>query len=301
MRPDGNVLLAQRPRGKPYAGYWEFPGGKLELGETPRTALDRELREELGLIVRRAAPWLTKRHAYPHAEVELHFFRVLAFDGDPVGHDGQAFAWQQPSSITVGPLLPANASVLRALALPTLYGISTAADCGEALFVQRAQRAFAEGLLFMQVREQNWPLARQRALTEDVLEVAAPFGARVLLNGTAEHARDWGCAGVHWSALALAEASERPHDLLCGASCHNADEIARAGALELDFVVLGPVLPTASHQHQPPLGWAGFASVLGANALPVFALGGLSAEHLGQAIEHGAHGVALRSKAWGEN
>jgi len=84
---DGRVLLAQRPAGKAYAGYWEFPGGKLEPGESPRAALHRELLEELGLTVRRAAPWLVQRFVYPHAHVELHFFRVLAFDGEPVGHD----------------------------------------------------------------------------------------------------------------------------------------------------------------------------------------------------------------------
>jgi 8-oxo-dGTP diphosphatase len=92
LRGNGDVLLAQRPPGKVYAGYWEFPGGKCEPGETPRAALDRELREELGLAVRDAAPWLTRRYVYPHAHVELHFFRVFAFDGEPVGHDGQAFA-----------------------------------------------------------------------------------------------------------------------------------------------------------------------------------------------------------------
>jgi 8-oxo-dGTP diphosphatase len=94
VRCDGRVLLAQRPEGKAYAGYWEFPGGKLEPGETPAQALARELREELGLVVRRAAPWLVQEYVYPHAHVELNFFRVFAWDGEPHGHDGQAFAWQ---------------------------------------------------------------------------------------------------------------------------------------------------------------------------------------------------------------
>src|SRR5262249_60403622 len=77
QRRDGHVLLAQRLAGTPYAGYWEFPGGKLEPGESAPTALARELREELGIEVIRAAPWLTRRYAYPHASVELDFFRVF--------------------------------------------------------------------------------------------------------------------------------------------------------------------------------------------------------------------------------
>ena len=125
-RADGQVLLAQRPTGKAYAGYWEFPGGKLERGETPRDALDRELAEELGITVRRAAPWLVQRYRYPHAHVQLHFFRVLDWSGEPVGHDGQAFVWQTPGRFDVAPLLPANTVVLRALSLPRVYGDSSA-------------------------------------------------------------------------------------------------------------------------------------------------------------------------------
>src|SRR5206468_2527422 len=76
MRHDGCVLLAQRPAGKPYAGYWEFPGGKLEIGESALAALERELHEELGITVTRAVPWMTQEFVYPHAHVELDFFRV---------------------------------------------------------------------------------------------------------------------------------------------------------------------------------------------------------------------------------
>jgi len=114
LRRDGKVLLAQRLPGKPYPGYWEFPGGKLEGSESARDALVRELAEELGIEVTRAAPWLTQRFVYPHAHVELNFFRVFAWDGEPHGRDGQAITWQTPGVFDVEPLLPANAPVLRA-------------------------------------------------------------------------------------------------------------------------------------------------------------------------------------------
>ena len=108
FRPDGRFLVAQRPRGKVYEGYWEFPGGKVEAGESAPQALARELREELGIEVRTAYPWITRRHVYEHATVDLHFYRVMRFDGEPHGRENQAFAWQTIDALDVGPMLPAT-------------------------------------------------------------------------------------------------------------------------------------------------------------------------------------------------
>ena len=106
-RPDGRVLFAQRPPGKVYAGYWEFPGGKIEPGESSLGALKRELDEELGIRVTRATEWLAQRHVYPHAHVELRFFLISEWEGEPDSREGQAFAWQMPGAYTVAPMLPA--------------------------------------------------------------------------------------------------------------------------------------------------------------------------------------------------
>ncbi len=298
VRPDGQVLLAQRPPGKAYAGYWEFPGGKLERGETPHAALVRELREELGIEVRRAAPWLVQEFVYPHAHVELHFFRVFDWDGELFGHDGQAFAWQTPGGWDVAPLLPANTRILAALALPPVYAITNAAAIGEEALLARARTGFAAGLRLLQVRDKEWPLVRRVALASRLVPLAATHGATLLFNGTAEEARAAGCGGVHWSAAALDCAAERPADLVVAASCHTAAELARAGALQLDFAVLGPVAPTPSHPGAPTLGWAAFAAIAVDTRLPVYALGGLGRCDLQVAIAYGAQGVALMRGGW---
>jgi len=114
----GRVLLGQRPAGKPYAGWWEFPGGKLEAGESVAAALARELHEELGIRVRSSTPWIVREHSYPHARVRLHFRRVFDWYGEPVAREGQAFGWTRPDAIDREPLLPATVPILAMLALP---------------------------------------------------------------------------------------------------------------------------------------------------------------------------------------
>ncbi|MCO5119962.1 MAG: NUDIX domain-containing protein [Burkholderiaceae bacterium] len=119
---DGRVLLGQRPAGKPYAGWWEFPGGKLEAGESVAAALARELHEELGIEVRSSQPWIVREHSYPHARVRLHFRLVFDWTGEPVAREGQAFGWTRPDAIDRKPLLPATEPILSMLATLALPG-----------------------------------------------------------------------------------------------------------------------------------------------------------------------------------
>ncbi len=145
FRGDGAVLLGQRPPGKPYAGWWEFPGGKLEAGETVAQALARELHEELGIEVRACAPWVVREFSYPHARVRLHFRRVTAHVGEPCSREGQAFAWLGPESIDVAPLLPATVPVIAWLRLPAALCASAAATLGEEGFIAALRHGLDAG------------------------------------------------------------------------------------------------------------------------------------------------------------
>ena len=113
MQPNGDVLLGQRPPGKPYAGYWEFPGGKVESGEAILDALKREFVEELGMQIHSAEAWCGVEHVYPHAHVRLHFYISRDFSGQPQSLEGQAFAWQ--GSVEVAPMLPATIPLIEFL------------------------------------------------------------------------------------------------------------------------------------------------------------------------------------------
>lgn len=298
MRDDGRFLLGQRPAGKVYAGYWEFPGGKIETGEAPEAALKRELHEELGIKVERAYPWLTREYDYAHALVRLRFFRVVEWSGDLHGRENQRFTWQLPGAISVDPLLPANAPILRALSLPDVYAITNAGELGEREFLARLERALAGGLKLLQVREKCMPADALARFTAAVVRLAHASGARVLVNADAGLAQRAGADGVHLTATQLAQLGRRPASALVGASCHNAQELARAQELGADFAVLGPVLPTPSHPGAAGIGWNTLAALLKVMPLPVYALGGLAPADLQTAFQSGAHGISMMRAAW---
>jgi len=302
LRPDGTLLLGDRPMDKPWPGWWELPGGKLEPGETVMQALVRELDEELGIRVTRATPWVTYVHVYPHATVRLAFCRVTGWEGEPRGLEGQHLAWLTPQqALATQRLLPAAVPPLRWMQLPGRYAVSAiGGPAGLDAFLLRLDAALAAGLRLVQLREPDWPggpaAASLHEAFRQVLARCRRAGARLLVNSV--HPADWWrqADGVHLRAADAARLSQRP-DLpdphaLVGVSAHGAEDLRQAGAVKADFIVLGPVCATASHPDRAPLGWERFAELNRQAGLPVFAIGGQSAETEDCAREHGAHGIA---------
>lgn len=297
-RPDGSFLLGQRAPDTFYPGYWEFPGGKVEKDESPHEALVRELQEELGITVRGAWPWITRDHVYEHANVRLHFFFVPDWEGEIEQRVHSALTWQRAEAPSVGPMLPANAPVLKALRLPHVMGVSNATELGVDAQLAALDKALAKGLRLVQIRE-GWlePEIRLEFARQVVTRCRA-VGALALVNGEASFAKQIDADGLHLASVRLAIIDERPNFAWVGASCHSRTELERAAALGLDYALLGPVCETASHPGAPALGWKRFSEWIAELPMPVLAIGGVSPDALTTARAAGAHGIAAIRSLW---
>lgn len=284
----GAVLLGQRVAGKAYAGWWEFPGGKIEAGEDPATALARELDEELGLAVRGSHPWLLREFTYPHAHVRLHFRRLFAgwadWSGEPHGREGQAFAWQSGVRPLVEPLLPASLPLFPCLRLPACIlpwhpGMPLDADArpDERTLLKEAG---LEGLLAATVplRLLDAPWRSDPAFEAEVARAAALLRERGGCLLVPSSGRIGGPVdGLILEGPELHRLASRPPVRLCAARCADAADALRAAELGLDFTIAP----------QPDPG----------TALPVYVEAAGRAADLAGAIRAGAHGLAAPAAA----
>jgi 8-oxo-dGTP diphosphatase len=292
QRPDGSFLLAQRPACKVYAGYWEFPGGKVEPGEPAPQALARELHEELGIEIGESFPWITRVFTYPHGTVRLNFFRVHEWTGEPKPREEQAIAWQAAGTPSASPMLPANAPVLASLALPVEYAVTDAMTRGIPKMLAALEARLQTGLKLLQVREPGLSAQERGFFTHQAIALAHRHGCKVLTKSPFP-----GADGVHVTSTELMTLREKPA-AFAAASCHDREELERAMALGLDFAVLGPVREKSTGDKSPPLGWKQFADIVRGTTLPVYAIGGLTSADLPDAWRAGAHGIAMIRAAW---
>ncbi|MGY6518285.1 MAG: Nudix family hydrolase [Lysobacteraceae bacterium] len=300
----GRILLSRRVEGQDLAGAWEFPGGKVEPGEGPLQALARELDEELGIAVDTAgcSPLIAVPFAYAHKRIVLDVYRVGAFGGVPRGREKQALAWAPPSTLPRYHMPDADRPVVAALLQPDAYLITpqpTAAELdAPSGWLAAIEAALARGVRRVQFRVHGHASDRVAALGHRLAGLCRQTGAELLVNSATPAAPtlvEQVRAGLHLTAKALAAWQPAMRARVPGplaASCHDAEELERAGAAGVDFAVLGPVQATASHPGATPLGWQGFSRVRERSALPVYALGGLSPRQHAQARRHGAQGIA---------
>ncbi len=274
------------------AGCWEFPGGKVEAGESRLKALGRELSEELGIVVEQARPLIKLHHRYSDRCVVLDVWQVEGYSGMPTGREGQRLETYTLSQMELLNMPEADLPVIKALGLPDYYCISPPVGHCRELWLHSLDRTLASGMRLVQLRDPSAGTSADRALVISALERCERYGAQLLLNS--ENAVSSGAHGIHQSARSAGSTDLSLH----GISCHNLPELKAAEACGATFAVLSAVNATGSHPDAKPLGWEAFRAMVEQVNLPVYALGGMRREDLDRAREHGAQGVAGISAFW---
>jgi len=287
----GQILIALRDASLHQGGLWEFPGGKLEPGESAEQALFRELKEELDITANAATPLITIRHSYPDRHVQLNVFLVENFSGLAKGCQGQPLKWVAPNELLIFSFPAANQPIITAARLPRCYGILDDAD--PSLLMDNLHKLLANGIKLIQARLKNLPADAVDAFIRQAYPLCQQQQAVLLVNSAVADADKLNVNGMHLTAAHLIGLTERPTNLQwLSASCHTLEELKHAEQIGVDFVVLAPVLPTTTHPGSPTLGWERFTELVRQVNLPVYALGGMTAEDTTAACRAGGQGIA---------
>lgn len=297
---DGRVLIARRPDHVHQGGLLEFPGGKVEPGETVQQALVREIAEETGLSLTEASlePVIGIRHDYGDKRVFLDVWSTTEASGEPEGREGQPVDWLEPEQLRDQDFPVANRPVIRALRLPGVLAITggmTSPGDGLASLEGGLEQLKATGATCVVLRAPQLSREDYVRFASNAVAFCTKQGLTPILHGSPElFDAVPGAGGLHlpWreaQALASRPVSE---SVWLGVSCHDAGQLAHAATLGADYATLGPVQPTRSHPGRPAMGWEQFEALVAQAVIPVYALGGLGpAEKVG-ARRLGGQGIA---------
>ena len=295
---DGQVLISLRDESLHQGGLWEFPGGKIESGESAEEALARELKEELNIDVIKATPLITVKHQYPDLAVQLNVFLVEHFSGDAKSCEGQPFKWVNTGELANHAFPTANQPIITAAQLPPYYAILD--DVDESQLLTNLHKILIRGIKLIQLRLKTLHTDAIKNFIEQAYPLCKQQGASLLINSAVKNAEDFAVDGIHLTSRHLMSITKRPafprgtseQAHWVAASCHNLLELQHAQKIGVDFAVLAPVLATKTHPETEPLGWEQFAKLVSKTNLPVYALGGLSESSLDMTRQAGGQGVA---------
>ena len=295
----GHILIAKRPLDVHQGGLWEFPGGKVEAGETLTRALARELREELAIEVQSIEPLIQIQHNYSDKSVLLDVCLVDGFTGIAQGNEGQPIRWVDTADLNNYDFPAANSPIITALQLPNVMMI-TGDESDLAVFEHKLKSSLEHGVKLVQLRQPKL-CQSQISIAQQACQAT---GAQLQLNCAPEEFEKFKAfdgVGLHLASRHLMALAKRPVslDVLFGVSCHNRQEIQQAQTVGADYLLLSPLLATRSHPDAEPLGWQAFKELVASCKVPVYALGGMRPEHVAQVKVSGAQGVAGISGWWG--
>ncbi len=286
-----NILISLRDNKVHQGGLWEFPGGKVEPGESVEQALVRELKEELDISAQVLRPLIKIKHQYSDLEVLLDVWVVSLFSGKPKGLEGQEIKWVRSEQLPEYSFPEANKPIVSAARLPTEYAILNGAE--PRILLRNLNTLISTGIQLIQFRIKSLSLVEVLDFCDLALPLCRDKGVQVLMNSAVNNWEQIAADGIHLTSEDLLSQQCRPvNNQWVAASCHNKQELLHAQQIGVDFVVLAPVLPTQTHPDASPLGWELFKTLTSEIHLPVFALGGMQKKHTIIAQMAGAQGIA---------
>jgi len=293
------VMIAKRATASHQGGLWEFPGGKVEDGESVEMALQRELKEELGICIEKISPLIKIHHDYPDLSVLLDVWKIESFHGEPTGLQGQPLRWVSIDGLHDYDFPVANQPIITAIRLPREMMI-TGEWSNHDEFFGRLKAALDRGVRLIQLRAHHVSQSEYIDLFKKAKKLCDEYNGLLVANTSLEIFHELPAAGIHLTSRRLATLKARPVDknFLLGASCHNQEEIRHAEQIGADYLVLGPVYQTTTHPEIKPLGLENFSRLVNGTSLLVFGLGGLKASDKEVLVQAGAYGIAGISLHW---
>ncbi len=288
----GQILLAKRPSGKHLSGYWEFPGGKVESGESFKMALRRELQEEVNINVEAIKKIFEYQYHYPDRVLHFQVFEVLTYSNEVKALESQNLQWVDESDIDKQNSPPANVALMNALNLSDLYMIACTSVYKEELFSQVKAQLIA-GVSIVQFRAPQLNKVQYITQAVELRDLCKEYGAKLISNCELSWVEEIQPHGIHLTSARLQEVSQHSdsNDYF-SASCHDEREIKLAHQLNVSCILIGAVNVTLSHSNNHALGWNNFRRLCDLANIPVYALGGLEKNDLMTAKLSGAQGIA---------
>jgi 8-oxo-dGTP diphosphatase len=304
FNPDKDkVLITKRTVKQHLAGYWEFPGGKVEKNEDVVSALSRELYEELGIFVNSAKKFTTISYDYPDKKVLLDVWKIEDWHGEPSSRENQELNWIKIDNLKFYAFPEANKHIIQSLSLSRIYAISPESEKDYSHLLSVAEECFVSGIKLFQLRFKSRTNNNYADLVKKLGDLAKKNNAKLILNGTHLDVKRYNIDGIHLKSKELMNYENRPisGDYILGASCHNEKELIRAEKLNANYVFISPVLATTSHPEKNAIGWDRFFELSEKVELPVYALGGMTPADLNVAKKYNAYGVAMIGAIWNSN
>ena len=298
---DRQVLVAWRDKTDHQSNCWEFPGGKVESGESPEQALRRELIEELGVVAEVGMPIINFTYDYGDRILLLDAREAHITDDSVISCQNRLIEWRQIETLSTDEFPPANRAILNALKLPHFYAITptiSLRDTQSACIAleHRLKHLYMNGVRLILFRAKDSTNEDYLRCAEYLAGLAQEKGIYLLLHDQLEAVGHLGATGVHLSQcgferwIKMKEKSSIPRDCWVAVSCHSLEEVRRAEAANADFCVVGPVKETPGHTSS--LEGSTFENIVAQANIPVYALGGMCHEDLSQVRQCGAQGIA---------